>query len=90
MGAALPVRGPGAGAGGARGARGAGGAGRCGAGGAGNHVDVAARWWQQRRCHIDVAGVRRAALLRRASIGNFETVEEFTDNTRSVRFRMGQ
>ena len=32
----------------------------------------------------------RAALLRRASIGNFETVEESTDNTRSVRFRMGQ
>jgi len=42
------------GAGGARGARGAGGAGRCGAGGSGNHVDVAARWLQQRGCHIDV------------------------------------
>ena len=33
----------------------------------------------------------RAALLRRASIGNFEMVEESPDKkTRSVRFRMGQ
>ena len=29
----------------------------------GNHIDVAARWLQQRRCHIDVVrrGGRRAA-----------------------------
>jgi len=51
--------GPGAGAGGARGARGARGAG--GAAGAvragpGYYVAVAARWLQQRGCHIDVAG----------------------------------
>jgi len=49
--------GPGAGAGGARGARGARSAGSA-AGAAraapGNHVDVTARWLQQRRCHIDV------------------------------------
>ena len=36
------------------------GAGRCGAGGPGNHVDVAARWLEQRGCHIDVAGCGRA------------------------------
>ena len=27
---------------------------------AGNHVDVTSRWLQQRRCHIDVTGSKRA------------------------------
>ena len=44
------------GAGDARGARGAGDASRYRACDPGNHVDVAARWLEQLRCHIDVAG----------------------------------